>query len=153
MVAVTGGRAVAAGRVARWVLLACTLFGLAAMHTLGHAGMRMDAHPGHSPAGATAAAMDVSAGFAAAVSTVTHDCPGCAHASGPHGPVRGGMPGWSVCVAVLTGLAVLLLAALLWARSRPIGAPSRDVTAGPWAPRGPPGLTGLALARLSVLRI
>lgn len=27
------------GRVARWVLLACTLFGLAAMHTLGHGGM------------------------------------------------------------------------------------------------------------------
>jgi hypothetical protein len=39
--------AVAAGRMARWLLLACTLLGLAAMHTLGHAAMSMPQHSSH----------------------------------------------------------------------------------------------------------
>jgi hypothetical protein len=37
------------GRSVRWLLLACTLFGLAAMHTIGHGGMHLEA-AGHHPA-------------------------------------------------------------------------------------------------------
>ncbi|TNH28676.1 hypothetical protein FHG89_14705 [Micromonospora orduensis] len=151
----TGVRAVGAGRMARWVLLACTLFGLAAMHTLGHAGMHMGTHPGHGPAGAVAVAggMDVPADVAAAVTAVTGECPGCAHVSGPQGPGRDGMPGWSVCLAVLTGLAVLvLLTAWWWARPRPVGSQTRNVSALSRVSRGPPRPVGLSLARLSVLR-
>ena len=152
MVAVTGERRQVAGRVARWALLVCTLFGLAAMHTLGHAGMRMDAHPGHGPAGA-AVAMDVPVNGAAAQTALADDCPGCPHASGPHAPGRGGVPGWTVCLAVLGGLAVLvLLAALPWARLRRFGLPASAATARPPVPRGPPRSAGLILARLSVLR-
>ncbi len=146
---------VGAGRMARWVLLACTLFGLAAMHTLGHAGMRMDEHAGHrleSPA--AVAAMGTSADVAATMPAMTDDCPGCVHVSGPAGPGHGGMADWSVCLAVLTGSAVLvLLVALLLTRSRQGGSPARAGGTRPRVPRGPPLLIGLRIAAVSVLRI
>jgi hypothetical protein len=62
---VTKAATAGTGRVARWMLLACTLFGLAAMHTLGHAGMQMGAHPEVMPGstfalvGAHSASVDV----------------------------------------------------------------------------------------------
>ncbi|MFI5894887.1 DUF6153 family protein [Actinoplanes sp. NPDC051513] len=140
----TGEPAAVAGRAARWLLLACTLFGLAAMHTLGHSGMHMDDHAGHQPTGpvmAAAAAMNISSDAVAI--TVTAGCPGC-----------GGMAEWNVCLAVLTGLAVLvLLAALLLARRRPGGAPARSARTRPRVPRGPPRPAGLAVTAISVLRI
>ena len=140
------------GRMARWMLLACTLFGLAAMHTLSHAGMRMD-NRSHASAG-PAAAMDPAADITAAVAAVADDCPGCAHTSGPAGPGHGGMPGWSVCPVVLTALAVLvLLAALLLARSGPGRCPARIAAVRLPSSRGPPRPAGLTLAAVSVLRI
>jgi hypothetical protein len=42
--AVTRAQGTDIGRSARWLLLFCTLLGLAMMHTLGHLGMPMDAH-------------------------------------------------------------------------------------------------------------
>jgi len=155
VIAMTGERTALTGPVARWMLLACTLFGLAAMHTLGHAGMRMDEHVGHrSVSPAAAAVMDRPAGVTAAMTAVTNDCLGCVQAGSPAGPGHGGMAGWDVCLAVLTGLAVLvLLTALLVTRSRREGPPARAVGRRPRGPRGPPRPTGLTLAAASVLRI
>lgn len=135
--------------MARWMLLACTVFGLAAMHTLGHAGMHMDTHPGH---GAKPPAVAASMTIVAGTSMSVDDC-ACAHLlPGGHGP--GAMSGWSVCLAVLSGLAVMmLLAALLWTRSRRRGTPATATLVRPMASRAPPRPTGLRLATVSVLRL
>ncbi|MEV6629174.1 hypothetical protein AB0M54_00285 [Actinoplanes sp. NPDC051470] len=152
----TGEPTVVAGRVARWVLLACTLFGLAAMHTLGHAGMRMHEHASHGPATLTVApaVMMGDTALAAAAAGAVDDCPGCPHAAGSAGG-HGGMGGWGVCLAVLSGLAMLvLLAVLLLARSRAGGARVRSSGSRLRVPRGPPPRrAGLTLAAVSVLRI
>jgi hypothetical protein len=166
-------RTVTAGRAARWLLLACTLLGLAAMHTLGHAGMRMDAGRHGVPmavapvavppvavppvavppvAVAPVAAAPVAAAPVAVVppAVAAEDCP-AGHCDG-HGD--GGMSGWSVCLAVLGGLAVIvLLAALLFRaasgrrlrrRPVPVSAPARA------PPKRP---ARLSTASVAVLRI
>jgi hypothetical protein len=146
----------AAARATRWLLLACTLFGLAAMHTLGHTAMQMDDHAGHQPTApimAVAAAMHVSSENEA-TTTATADCPGCGQAAGPAAPGHGGMADWSTCLAVITGVAALvLLAALLLARRRPGALPTRSTRTRPRVSRGPPRPTGLTIAAISVLRI
>ncbi|HEX8343445.1 MAG TPA: DUF6153 family protein [Actinoplanes sp.] len=98
------------GRAARWVLLFCTLFGLATMHTLGHAGMHPDEHTHPVTMPATAVAMADAAQLTPAAVTDTtctgHDC--------GHDRQHGTMSWWSICLAILGGLAaVVLLAALL----------------------------------------
>jgi hypothetical protein len=136
-----------AGRTVRWLLLACTLFGLAAMHTIGHAGMRHGASD-HSPAMVVAMS-----GTTSAESAADGLCDGgCAH--GPGSAPHGGMAGWSVCLAVLGAVATLILLAMLVAPSRRRQRPAS--VADPWAvvSRGPPVRpAGLALAAVSVLRI
>jgi membrane-associated phospholipid phosphatase len=130
---------VTVGRAARWLLLACTLFGLAAMHTLGHAGMRMAAD--HH--GVQVAAGPVTMGLADAVG---------AHC--PDGHCDGAMSGWSVCLAVLGGLAVIVLLAILlsWAASR--RRVRLHLVAVSAAPRAPPRRTaGLTTASVAVLRM
>jgi hypothetical protein len=134
------------------VLLACTLVGLSAMHTLGHAGMHeMGAHPGRVHADAHGQVVQVLvAGVASG-----DDCVGCVHLSSPDGDRDGGMAGWSVCVAILTGFAVLLLlAAVLRAMltRRRVPRPGDARCAAP--ARAPPaGQVGLVLATVSVLRV
>ncbi|MGX6607356.1 DUF6153 family protein [Micromonosporaceae bacterium Da 78-11] len=143
------------GRVARWVLLACTVFGLAAMHTLGHAGM-------HGPATHEAAGHAIGMRVVGDTAVMTGSITGVIGCAGNGcvqlGARRGGdgdMAGWSVCVAVLTGLAILLLLALLWAgiTARRTSLPQRagGTTGGARAP--PLRRVGLMLARVSVLRI
>jgi hypothetical protein len=128
-------------RLARWLLLVSTAFGLAMMHTLGHAGMQMDSPP-HQQAmaqGVVASAQKVAAEMVA-------PCPDC--------PTEHGM-GWSICLAVLFGLAALaLLAALAQRLSRRSPRP-RDVRDGPQGgPRAPPPTAaGLAVVSIAVLRI
>jgi hypothetical protein len=150
---VTTTRAGTLGHAARWVLLSCTLFGLAFMHTLGHAGMRMSADTGVGQVVHVAAGLIDPGGSAdsTAMATPSQECPP-GHCDGHGG---GGMSGWSVCLAVLTGLAaIVLLAALLsWAssgrrrvRQEPVGVAA--------APRAPPRRpAGLLVASVAVLRI
>jgi hypothetical protein len=124
------------GRYARWILLVCTLLGVAAMHTLGH----IEGGDGHGVPSRT-------------VVIVADDCAadGClgGHHRGEHEPM-----GWSVCLAIVAGFAVATL--LLWlmatrqrAAVRPIGAVRLLL----WNSRGPPlSGVGLVLATTSVLR-
>jgi len=137
-----------AGRLARWALLACTLVGLAAMHSLGHNG------------GVHASVMLAEAHRASAMALVADragDCAGdgCTHLSALPGGGGDDMPAWSVCLAVFSGFAVVvLLAAAVLATAR------RYHPAGVWfggpgvGPRAPPGPlpVGLTLATVSVLR-
>jgi hypothetical protein len=129
------------------VLLVATALGLASMHTLGHG----IAHAG-SP---------VSHGSAITDSQMRPsgddpcDADRCVHIlAQSHRPGGHELPAWSVCVAVLVGLAAaVLLAALADDRGRPctthIGAnPPERVD--PRAPTDRP--IGLTLADLSVLR-
>jgi hypothetical protein len=141
---VLGGATVGV-RIARLVLLACTLFGLSAMHTIGHGGV---GHVGH-PDEPRVAAM----GTAFAAGDAASDGCECDHAAmQPLG--GGGMSGWGLCVAVLGALAVAVLLAALLLRAVTGRHPPRTAR-GPCsrAPRAPPVLPfGLTLATVSVLR-
>ncbi|MCW2638503.1 MAG: hypothetical protein JWP76_809 [Dactylosporangium sp.] len=150
------GADVALRPAVRWLLLAWTLLGLTAMHTLGHAGhtMAMADHP--------AAARPQSAATLLAARTVdtTHPamlmrdgCPNdCAHV-GDGSPAGGGSEGWSVCLAILTALAVLVLLGWLLRATTRHGTTSTPSGNLPPTPRAPPHLlVGLRLADLSVLR-
>jgi len=133
------------------MLLFCTLFGLATMHTLGHAGMQMDSHAG-AAAMSSAASGGTNSGVLI-VEAMAVPCPDD-HCGDGHG--TGGMDAWSVCVAVLGGLAlVLLLGALLLSRRNGSARPHNGATGDPPAPRAPPGWRhqGLRVASLAVLRI
>ncbi|MEU4621984.1 hypothetical protein AB0G04_18675 [Actinoplanes sp. NPDC023801] len=157
----TRSRATAAGRAARLVLLLATALGLASMHTLGHTGVRA----GHHPASAAmtsasaamtsaSAAMTLASATAGALSTVVtaaaRPCPD-GHCDGHGGHGSGA---WSACVAILTGLAVIVM--LLWLvaavrshRLLLVPTPLRALS-----PRAPPDrTTGLTLASAAVLRI
>ncbi|WP_446212477.1 hypothetical protein [Micromonospora sp. IBSANI012] len=157
-----------AGWWARLLLLACTLLGLAAMHTIGHGTHSVASHPdGHAAVSQRAPVAQAALPEAVPVAhgAVPEAVP-VAHVAGPasfadQGGVvalpadqPGGAPsGWSVCLAVLGAFTVaLLLATLLLRRARPAVAtrhpsgPSR----GPRAP--PPHPVGLRLASVSVLR-
>lgn len=135
------------GRTARWLLLLCTVFGLAVMHTFGHAGVEitMAADVGTHQHGMGRPA-------AVAEPVAMAGAPICA---GDRCPDHGSMSGWSVCLAVLSGLAaIMLLAVMLWARRARAGRPGgRPVLAGS-APRPPPTpAAGLTVASNAVLRI
>jgi hypothetical protein len=156
---VQSGAAVRIGRIARLVLLACTLFGLAAMHTIGHSGM---AHADHHPEAASADSRQVvtMAAVAAGLSSMTPaDSDGCAgdgcmHQAAMSAGGDGQMDRWGLCVAILTafaiaGLLVALLLSGLSGRYPPRAGRDRRRT----LPRAPPRLAvGLTLATVSVLR-
>jgi hypothetical protein len=138
------------GRAARWLLLLCTVFGLAAMHTLGHAGMQMSTsvHPGMDR---TTSAVSISGavpgtGIATVVSATPCAGDDCGH--------RGAMDGWSICVAILGGLAVMILVAALLRFKRTRGAGPGAALASFRGPRAPPGRPpGLRAVSTVVLRI
>ncbi|MEV0901621.1 DUF6153 family protein [Actinoplanes sp. NPDC049802] len=140
--------AITVGRTARLALLLATALGLALMHTLGHTGVRADSHPAMTGMSTTAAA-DV-AGMLTTVVTAAQPCPD-GHCDGHGGHGSGA---WSACLAILTGLAVIVM--LLWlltavrgTRLLPVPAVLRALS-----PRAPPDrTTGLTLASAAVLRI
>lgn len=140
----------------RLVLLIAVAFGVAGMHTLGHAGME-HASFGHAAMPAISApwAAPTGAGVHGGALAAMHDVV-AGRGFSDAGEGRGSGPDvnpFSVCMAVLTALAmaVLVAAALQAARVRttanrpapPVASPSR-------AP--PPVPLGLRIADLSVLR-
>ena len=141
------------GRAARWMLLFCTLFGLATMHTLGHAGM--DSHTGVVSMASTQVDLlpgGTGSGMLRFEAVVT-PCPD-GHCGGGHG--TGGMDAWSVCLAVLGGLATVILLSVLLLRHRSGSVRPHDRAAGgPPVSRAPPGRRnlGLHVASLTVMRI
>jgi hypothetical protein len=140
----------AIGRIARLLLLACTLLGLTALHTIGHAAVTGADHP--------AAAVSAADSGLVLIAAAPRDADGCGNDGCTHESV---MPGgahdtnqrWDVCVAVLSVLALgVLLAALLLIATRSRGpTPARR-----WPPRTsrisrtPP--FGLALTAIAVAR-
>ena len=140
------------GRIARLVLLAGTLFGLAAMHTIGHSGMTHAAH--HSEAQSTS--IHQFSTMPAFTPASFDDCAGdgCVHPATLPGGGGAQLDRWGLCVAVLSafGIAILLAGLLLTAvtgRFPPrFGGDRRRQ-----APRAPPILPlSLTLATVSVLR-
>ena len=130
-------------RLSRWLLLACTLVGLAAMHSLGHGGAD---HVGAITNHAVTRMMGTEP---VAVSDCASDV--CSHLSAPH---QHDTTMRDVCLAVLTAFAVaLLLAVLRLSRSGARVAPwsvQHSYAVGPRAP--PSALVGLTLATVSVQR-
>lgn len=128
------------GPAARWLLLLLTAFGLTMMHTLGHAGMQMG-----TPAAPHAATLGVHA--PAAVSAPL-TCPD------DHCPHHSGMDGWSICLAILGGLAVIVVLAAHLATRRHlahiVSAANRAARGSRSPPRSP---TGLLIASTAALRI
>ncbi|MET7951952.1 DUF6153 family protein [Micromonospora sp. NPDC005324] len=135
------------GLLVRFVLLACTLVGLAAMHSLGHDPvMSMRSAAGHA---------DHAAGQPAP--PAAHGCgsDSCDHPSAsPLGHGTGHLPGWQVCLALVAAvglavaLGVLLLARTSHARLRQRPRRRAASSRAPPAPR-----IGLHLASVSVLRV
>jgi hypothetical protein len=126
-------------RVSRWLLIVALTLGVAGMHTLGH----LDS--GHGSGGMSAATMH---GTAMQPQLARSTDPGFSSS----GEEPRGFDPTSICLAVLTGLLILFLAAR---RSRlgwvpPTGGPGASHT---HVARPPPKRTALRLARLSILRI
>lgn len=161
--AVTGR---AAPGVPRWLLLACTVLGLAAMHTLGHG---LHGGPGHADraghhnqstaagmatagSAAPAAAVVGSSALAAVSAAVAMSAAavGCG-VDGCGGPGRHELPVWSVCLAVLAVVGAVVLVAWLVAGRRTGGTTSAGVSDWCRPPRAPPR-TGIGL-RLSVVSV
>jgi hypothetical protein len=149
--------------MARWLLLACTLLGLAAMHILGHGGSGHGGS-GHGGSGHGGSGHDSSGhgGFGHVVVQVpamdvgtapcTEDCP-LIPAAAPGGP-DGDLVDWSVCVAVLSGIGIAVLVAflLMVATRCPPPRIRWGRRCGP-ALRAPPHVTvGLLIVSVSVLR-
>ncbi|WP_433794200.1 hypothetical protein [Actinoplanes sp. CA-252034] len=165
-------------RMAWWVLLTCTVIGLASMHTLGH-GRVAGSHGAHLAGGPASAPSPFPLGSSApspfllvsSASSVLvaplvglHSVgslvggPAVGSPSEDHESGGGHGSAWSVCLAVLAGLtaAVSLLAWLLLRRraGSPVGVPAFVFSAGWVIPRAPPSLqAGLRLAVTSVMRI
>lgn len=139
----TATAATANARTARWLLLLCTVLGLTAMHTLGHTGMA--AHDPHTATAMTSA-------DAAPSLTPAHNC------TGDHCPANPGHStpdGWSVCLAILTGLAAaVLLAVAVFAVASGFAALAAQRAPGFRLSRAPPGRPpGLTITATTVLRI
>ena len=133
-------------RLARLLLLALTVLGVAALHTIGHAGItELDHHPSLAAAAATAAAA-VSAPIPGDRDGCEGD--GCTHQVAMPAGAGDTSRGWQVCLAVLSVLAIGALASgLRWRGCGPaVGATERR--------RPPPHTTalGLTLAVGAVLR-
>jgi hypothetical protein len=139
------------GRIARLVLLGCTLFGLAAMHTVGHGGMTHAAH--HSESQPSTHQFSTMPAFAPASSD---GCAGdgCVHPAALPGGGGAQMDRWGLCVAVLSAFAIaILLAGLLLSAVTGRFPPRFGGDRRRQAPRAPPILPlSLALATVSVLR-
>ena len=136
----------------QWLLLACTMFGLATMHTLGHTGMHGGAGGDHYPPEFSVSAPADVDGVHVLAADAGDGCSGCADDADPlH---LGGMPGWAVCVAVLVSAATLALMLMAAHRRR------RPERSAPGAARPRPlprrrrdKSTALLLVTVSVLRI
>lgn len=141
-------------RIVRWMLLVSTLFGLAAMHTLGHASVRMDAHSHIGARSLTAMTVDSVHALAIELSAAAPVVQCARNQCDGHGQ-SGGMSGWSICLAVLTGIALIGLVVTFlsdfargrWRRARHAGLDA--ATARP----PPKRLAGLPLRSIAVLRI
>jgi hypothetical protein len=134
------------------MLLAGVTLGLAAMHTLGHAGMNHATTAGsshgaftHSPASMPLTGAMTTVGAMAAA------FPQPEMVLAPTGGDRDA-DGWVACLAVLGTAALLLLLASVARRCA--GTPPLDARRGaaPRSTRAPPGRLGLLLADLSVVR-
>jgi hypothetical protein len=137
-------------RSARWLLLLGTLFGLAAMHTLGHTGMHMDqaAHRSAATMTSITAAVQVHLEQPAAMPAASPCTDDHCHDD------RGAMSQWNVCLAVLGGLAAfaLLIAAMHGGRDRTRAVGETSSVTG--ASRAPPRRrAGLTITSTAVLRI
>lgn len=135
-------------RLARLLLLAFTVLGVAALHTIGHAAIAGPADQHHAAAVAGLA-------MVAAPSPADPDgCAGdgCTHPAAAPGSGESGR-WWETCLAILGTLVLGALAAAVRGRDR-TGDPGRSPTAprrSPPSPTASPGL-GLALATGAVLR-
>ncbi|GIJ08900.1 DUF6153 family protein [Micromonospora andamanensis] len=138
------GEAATTGRWLRFVLLACTLFGLAAMHSLGHDPVLGTAgHGGHAAPISSAHLDGCHDERCVAPAAQTTEEPGHGHPSG-----------WSVCLAIAAGLALAaVLAAHHLRRTRSVRPPDRRLTRARGG-RAPPAfpMIGLTTASVSVLR-
>ncbi|MET7706434.1 hypothetical protein [Micromonospora sp. NPDC005413] len=136
-------RAARTGPLVRFVLLACTLVGLAAMHSLGH-----DPAPPTTGTGAHTAAMPAPAGQ-------HDDCAGdgCAQAITAPASHDGHMPSWAVCLAILGAFTLTIALGLaLLTETKIVRSGLRPTVRAAWS-RGPPArLIGLHLASVSVQR-
>ncbi|WP_155123421.1 MULTISPECIES: DUF6153 family protein [unclassified Actinoplanes] len=143
----TSAAAATIGRTARIVLLLCTVFGVAMMHTLGHSGVR----PEHSSAAAMTTMLSTVAIPALAPSAATDECQDD-HCTGHH---HDQMTVWSVCLAILGGLAVVvLLVMVLVAAAHPGSVPRSREWSRRQATRAPPTAgAGLILVLTAVLRV
>jgi uncharacterized protein DUF6153 len=137
-------------RCARWLLLLGTLFGLAAMHTLGHTGMQMVPPTNHAAPAVASIRASVQAYLEPAAEM--REAPSC---TGDHCPDHGAMSQWSVCLAVLGGLAVFaLLVAVLIGGGRTRTPAAGKAMSTPVTSRAPPQQRfGLTIASTAVLRI
>ncbi|MFC4148755.1 hypothetical protein ACFO0M_21070 [Micromonospora mangrovi] len=149
---------VTTGRWMRLVLLFCTLVGLAAMHTLGHGAHASGTHATGMHASRTPASgarpVEHLAGMAADLTAdgLSGHVVDLAAGVVPLAPSGGDPVGWSVCLAVLGGFALVLLVVVLL-RRRGVGLPSAPGSPGVSGPRAPPPRpVGLRLATASVLR-
>lgn len=138
------------------MLLVGTLFGLAAMHTIGHSAIT---HAGHGRGAQPSSTRQFSTipAITATVSAVTQSqsdgCAGdgCLHAAAL--PDGGQMGYWDLCVAVLSAFAIAMLLAALLLIAVTGRFPPRSGGRRRFSPRGPPILPfGLTLATVSVLR-
>ncbi len=115
------------------------------MHTIGHTGPSGGTHP--AAASSAAGAMPGMTGPASAISAAA-PCPD-GHCDG-----HGVMDSFSVCLAVLQGLAVAVLLALLLTLLGGLGRLWVWARAATGVPRAPPvRRTGLTIAAIPVLRI
>ncbi|GAA0964913.1 hypothetical protein GCM10009555_003150 [Acrocarpospora macrocephala] len=138
------GQAARRLEASRWLLLLALVLGVLGMHTLGH----IDAEHAHAELPPVSEHAVNPHGFLEAPVLAGPPADGISVAGGQ---VPGPDP-TSVCVAVLTVLALLLGLPSTWSRLA-TGIAAASGTSGPLAARPPPERTALRLARLSVLRI
>ncbi|MFI7550697.1 DUF6153 family protein [Micromonospora sediminimaris] len=140
------GEAATNGRWLRFVLLACTLFGLAVMHSLGHDPVL--GAPGHGSHAASTSPAQVDG---------CHDerCVAPAAQSTEEPPWHGHSSGWAVCLAVVAGFALAVALAVRHLRRTRSVLPRDHRPTRALGGRAPPAfrLIGLTTAAVSVLRI
>jgi hypothetical protein len=138
------------GRFARLLLLACTVLGVAALHTIGHAGVRVLDH--HDRLIAVQPGAVIALAPPAPADHGGCDGDGCDHPAAAPGGAGDTPRWWEICLAILgllTAGTVVTIAAL---RSRGMSMAAADAVHRP-PPRNT-GATrlGLAMASATVLR-
>jgi hypothetical protein len=150
-----GRAAVLVAALGRLLLIACTVIGVAALHTVGHAGVDTDQHSAATP-GAVQTALNAVVPPSVRPADTSNDngCDGdgCTHQIAMPGDGNDSRHGWDVCLAILTLLLVTVLTA--FARRRTDDAPPRPATG---RRRPPPRdwacpAVGLTLASTAVVR-